>query len=198
MLMEQPSRKAKNTVGEKKGVTPQSVVAEGNAKKPSPDSLQKPGNSSGNPRVSFWIRLKTFTFEPPKKVIVEGDTIRLVPVSPETETTVGEKEISVITEELTAVVVETPGGKGGAESQTLLTPEELVSPLPEIVLGEEPVVIREEIPLSTEKLKKGLEKTRTRFWSRLKGLFSFRRKIDDSVLEELEDILIGADIGAKS
>lgn len=59
-------------------------------------------------------------------------------------------------------------------------------------------LVEEEIPVSTEKLKKGLEKTRSRFWSRLKTLFSFRRKIDESVLEELEDILIGADIGAKS
>ena len=50
---------------------------------------------------------------------------------------------------------------------------------------------------SSEKLKKGLEKTRGRFWSRLKGFISFRRKIDESALEELEDILIGADIGAK-
>lgn len=184
--MEQPSRKAKSTVEEKKGVTPKPAVAGGNA------------DSSGKTRGSFWIRVKTFTFEPPKKVIVEGDTIRLVPISPETGTAVGEREISATTEELTAVVVETPADTAEAESQTLLTPEELVAPLPEIVLGEEPVVIREEIPLSTEKLKKGLEKTRTRFWSRLKGLFSFRRKIDESVLEELEDILIGADIGAKS
>ncbi|HHT9115681.1 MAG TPA: signal recognition particle-docking protein FtsY [Candidatus Wunengus californicus] len=57
-------------------------------------------------------------------------------------------------------------------------------------------VEREPLP-SSEKLKKGLEKTRGRFWSRLRNFFSFRRKIDESVLEELEDILIGADIGAK-
>lgn len=196
--MEQPSRKAKSTVEEKKGVTPKPAVAGGNAEKSSPDSQQKPADSSGKTRGSFWIRVKTFTFEPPKKVIVEGETIRLVPISPETGTAVGEREISATTEELTAVVVETPADTGEAESQTLLTPEELIAPLPEIVLGEEPVVIREEIPLSAEKLKKGLEKTRTRFWSRLKGLFSFRKKIDESVLEELEDILIGADIGAKS
>ena len=70
----------------------------------------------------------------------------------------------------------------------------MVSPLPETIIVEAPT---EEVLVSSEKLKKGLEKTRSRFWSRLKNLFSFRRNIDESVLEELEDILIGADIGEK-
>lgn len=198
--MEHPSRTEKNTAGEKKREIPKTAVAQGSGEKQPPDTAQKEGNGSQKPRRSFWVRFKTFTFEPPKKVIVEGDTIRLVPISPETETAVVEKDVSATTEELASVIPESPAGKGEAESQTLLTPEELAAPLPEIVLGEEPVVIREEIPVAvaTEKLKRGLEKTRTRFWSRLKSLFSFRRKIDESVLEELEDILIGADIGAKS
>lgn len=196
--MERPSQNEKNTAGDKKRETPKTIITQGIGEKQSPDSLQKQRNDSGKPRRSFWTRFKTFTFEPPKKVIVEGDTIRLVLITTEEETAVAEKDISATTEELTAVVVEAPADAGEAESQTLLTPEELVAPLPEIVLGEEPVVIREEIPVTTEKLKRGLEKTRTRFWSRLKGLFSFRKKIDESVLEELEDILIGADIGAKS
>lgn len=196
--MERPSQNEKNTAGDKKRETPKTIITQGIGEKQSPDSLQKQRNDSGKPRRSFWTRFKTFTFEPPKKVIVEGDTIRLVLITTEEETAVAEKDISATTEELTAVVVEAPVDEGEAERQTLLTPEELVAPLPEIVLGEEPVVIREEIPVTTEKLKRGLEKTRTRFWSRLKGLFSFRKKIDESVLEELEDILIGADIGAKS
>ncbi len=70
-----------------------------------------------------------------------------------------------------------------------------------VSVPQKPTVEKEKVerkPLtSSEKLKKGLEKTRGRFWSRLKNLFSLRRKIDESVLEELEDILIGADIGAK-
>lgn len=196
--MKHSSRDEKNIAGEIKKETPKIIIAQGSEKKRSPDSSQKQGNNSGKPRRSLWTRFKTFTFEPPKKVVVEGDTIRLVLITPEEETALTEKDISATTEELAAVVVETPAGKGEAESQALLTPEQLASPLPEIVLGEEPVVIREEIPVTADKLKKGLEKTRTRFWSRLKGLFSFRRKIDESVLEELEDILIGADIGAKS
>src|SRR3989304_4669988 len=73
--------------------------------------------------------------------------------------------------------------------------EKPVSVLPKTTVEKEKA---ERKPLSSsEKLKKGLEKTRGRFWSRLRNFISFRRKIDESVLEELEDILIGADIGAK-
>ena len=65
---------------------------------------------------------------------------------------------------------------------------------PEKIVKKEAVEIRPTV--SSEKLKKGLEKTQS-FLSRLGKFFSFRRSIDESVLEELEDILIGADIGVK-
>ncbi|KKO20095.1 MAG: signal recognition particle-docking protein FtsY [Candidatus Brocadia sp.] len=196
--MEHPSKKEKHTAGEKKRETPKTLVSQESGRKQSPDAAQQQGNAAGKPRRSFWTRIKTFTFEPPKKVIVEGDTIRLVSVSSETEILIAEKGVSATTEELAVDVTEAPDDKGEARSQTLITPEELAFPLPEIILGEEPVAIQEEIPVVEERLKKSLEKTRTRFWSRLKGLFAFRRGIDESVLEELEDILIGADIGAKA
>jgi fused signal recognition particle receptor len=49
--------------------------------------------------------------------------------------------------------------------------------------------------LSFQKLRKGLEKTRTKITSRFKDLLSFRRKIDEVILEKLEDILLESDIG---
>jgi fused signal recognition particle receptor len=49
--------------------------------------------------------------------------------------------------------------------------------------------------LSFQKLKKGLEKTRTKITSRFKDLLSFRRKIDEDILEELETILLESDMG---
>jgi fused signal recognition particle receptor len=45
-----------------------------------------------------------------------------------------------------------------------------------------------------ERLKEGLAKTRTVFTERVGGALS-RRKIDDSVYEELEDALLSADVG---
>lgn len=49
--------------------------------------------------------------------------------------------------------------------------------------------------VSSEKLTKGLGKTRTKFTSRFKNFLSFKRKVNDNVLEELEEILIESDVG---
>ncbi len=48
---------------------------------------------------------------------------------------------------------------------------------------------------SFQRLRKGLEKTRARISLRFKDLLSFRRKIDESILEELEVILLESDMG---
>lgn len=48
------------------------------------------------------------------------------------------------------------------------------------------------------KISKGLSKTRDQFSSQLKNLFTANVKIDDDLYEELEEILISADIGMKS
>jgi fused signal recognition particle receptor len=45
------------------------------------------------------------------------------------------------------------------------------------------------------RLKKGLAKTRAGFTGRLDGIFSSSRKIDDDLLEELEELLITSDMG---
>jgi len=48
-----------------------------------------------------------------------------------------------------------------------------------------------------EKLKKGLQKTREKLTSRLQSLFTFGRKIDEELLEQLEEVLLAADIGVR-
>ncbi|UJS17235.1 MAG: signal recognition particle-docking protein FtsY [Candidatus Jettenia sp.] len=199
-------------------------------------------------RASFWYRLKNFTAEPRKTVIIENDVVRLVPIEP--EVSVIEEETAIIeidTEESTLISPDTTDTQDAIKrpvsalsetavievdtkeiistptETTVIETEEQVSVLPETAVTEddaekqalassETAVMEEEIEtlipsleetavieerIKSEKLKKGLEKTRNRFWSRLKGVFSFRRAIDESVLEELEDILIGADIGVK-
>ncbi|GAB4155984.1 MAG: signal recognition particle-docking protein FtsY [Planctomycetota bacterium] len=50
-------------------------------------------------------------------------------------------------------------------------------------------------PLS--KLKDGLKKTRDKFSRALRFVFSVGRKIDDDLLEELEELLISADLGVE-
>ena len=51
---------------------------------------------------------------------------------------------------------------------------------------------------SVEKYDKGLEKTRKEFVSELSKLSKKYRNIDDNYFEELEDILIMADIGVNT
>ena len=49
-----------------------------------------------------------------------------------------------------------------------------------------------------ERLKEGLSKTRRNFTDRIQELVSFSAKIDEDFLEELEMILLSADVGVKT
>ena len=48
------------------------------------------------------------------------------------------------------------------------------------------------------RLKSSLEKTRSRFVSQLSGLLRVGRKIDEELMEEIEEILIRADVGVET
>ena len=231
--MELPSKDDKNNVVDKKAKTPE-IMLKANAEK------QK--NTSEKTRSGFWSRLKNFTAEQPKTVVVENGVEKLVLITPKTtaipktvlpkeepkktvsvsQETIARKEIAAkpspvsreaivrekpiekpIPAPQETVVLEKPVKEKPIEKQIPVSQQAVVTEKP---VEKPPVVPREAVtkekvekkPLtSSEKLKKGLEKTRGRFWSRLKNFFLLRRKIDESVLEELEDILIGADIGAK-
>jgi fused signal recognition particle receptor len=155
----------------------------------------------------------------PKMVVTKEDTQK--PVSVPQQTLVQEKTIKgkpaekPISVSQSAVLEETREKPASVQQKAVIKekPVEKPAPAPQKAVikeipAEKPVSVpqkpeaeKERIErkpvTSTEKLKKGLEKTRGRFWSRLRNFISFRRKIDESVLEELEDILISADIGAK-
>ncbi len=254
-----------------------------NTKKDSAVSPEKQKDNLG--KTSFWSRLCNFTVETPKKVVMEGDTIKLVPITPETEAVVEDKTkeaVSVMPEAIVTrekvreqavtpkKIVEDSAGVKPPEVKSKPVPviedktKKPVSVKPETAVAREIVkeqartpqkvidknavtkvqpsapktlsviedktnkpvttkpgavienkiempvsasvppktiavevgVERQTLP-STEKLKKGLEKTRVRFWSRLANFLSFKRGINEAILEELEDILIGADIGVK-
>ncbi|TAL68952.1 MAG: signal recognition particle-docking protein FtsY [Bacteroidetes bacterium] len=49
-----------------------------------------------------------------------------------------------------------------------------------------------------DKLKDGLSKTRTSFVDKIQGVLGIGRKIDDSLINEIEDILISSDIGVST
>ncbi len=51
---------------------------------------------------------------------------------------------------------------------------------------------------TTEGIKRGLAKTHNKLTKGLGSIFAFARKLDDEVCEELEEIMIGADMGVRA
>ena len=78
------------------------------------------------------------------------------------------------------------------ESEVVETPTE-VEPEPEILEPAEEAAEAEETV--QEKYDKGLEKTRKSFGERMNELFARFRRVDEDFFEDLEETLIGADVG---
>jgi fused signal recognition particle receptor len=57
---------------------------------------------------------------------------------------------------------------------------------------------KEEKKKTPKTLKEGLKKTRNGFISRIGKLFSFKKEIDEDILEELEEVLFTSDIGPQT
>ncbi|MEO2498371.1 signal recognition particle-docking protein FtsY, partial [Enterococcus faecalis] len=91
----------------------------------------------------------------------------------------------ILTEETQEVVVEAP-----EEESSVVTP--LAEPTDTQVSEEIEESKEEQVQ---EKYEKGLEKTRKTFGQRLNELFANFRSVDEDFFEELEETLIGADVG---
>lgn len=96
-----------------------------------------------------------------------------------------EEPEEILTEETQEVVVEAP-----EEESSVVTP--LAKPIDTQVSEEIEESKEEQVQ---EKYEKGLEKTRKTFGQRLNELFANFRSVDEDFFEELEETLIGADVG---
>ncbi|WEU33240.1 signal recognition particle-docking protein FtsY [Enterococcus faecalis] len=96
-----------------------------------------------------------------------------------------EEPEEILTEETQEVVVEAP-----EEENSVVTP--LAEPTDTQVSEEIEESKEEQVQ---EKYEKGLEKTRKTFGQRLNELFANFRSVDEDFFEELEETLIGADVG---
>ena len=67
----------------------------------------------------------------------------------------------------------------------------------EEVIEEEPEV-EEVVEEEDDSIKKGLEKTKKSFFSKLKSAIIGKSKIDDDVLDDLEEVLITSDVGVET
>lgn len=110
-------------------------------------------------------------------------------------------------EEETPVIEEVPEEPAAEEPVQSVEPVQLEEVLPEEILPEAKLEapeateeIMEELAAPTEtsaqeKYDKGLEKTRKSFGDRMNELFARFRRVDEEFFEELEETLIGADVG---
>ena len=85
------------------------------------------------------------------------------------------------------------------ESQEREQEQEQEQELTEEVIEEQPLEVVQEKKASawsiTQKFKAGLEKTRNSFTSKVNDLVARYRKVDEDFFEELEDVLLQADVG---
>ena len=118
--------------------------------------------------------------EPKVEEVVEEPKVEEVVEEPKEEEVVEEpKEEEVVEESKEEEVVEEP-----KEEEVVEEPED-----------EEAQTITDE---DSESLKKGLEKTKKSFFSKLKSAVLGKSKIDDDVLDELEEVLITSDVGVET
>ncbi|EGO6137839.1 signal recognition particle-docking protein FtsY [Enterococcus faecalis] len=101
------------------------------------------------------------------------------------EEALDEEPEEILTEETQEVVVDAP-----EEESSVVTP--LAEPTDTQVSEEIEESKEEQVQ---EKYEKGLEKTRKTFGQRLNELFANFRSVDEDFFEELEETLIGADVG---
>ena len=75
------------------------------------------------------------------------------------------------------------------------------APVPKKVkrkIKEEEPEVKEEAAEDEDSIKKGLEKTKKSFFSKLKSAIIGKSKIDDEVLDDLEEVLITSDVGVET
>ena len=132
--------------------------------------------------------------EPKEEEVVEESKVEEIVEESKEEEVIQEPKVEEIVEESKEEdVVEEPKEEEVVEEPKV---EEIVEePEVEEPEDEEPQTIIDE---DSESLKKGLEKTKKSFFSKLKSAVLGKSKIDDDVLDELEEVLITSDVGVET
>ena len=143
--------------------------------KPSKPKIEK---KKKEPKKGFFTKLKEAIISSPKK---EEEIIKPEKKEVEKEKPLDKKIIDK-EEEVEEVAEEVKEEEPEEEPE-----EEAVEEVVEEVKEEE-----------EESLKKGLEKTKKSFFSKLKSAILGKSKIDDEVLDDLEEVLITSDVGVET
>ena len=137
------------------------------------------------PKKGFLTKIKEAIISSPKEEEIKGKQekeIKKAPVPKKVKRKIKEEEPKVEKEVVEKIKEEEPEVE-----------EEFVEEIKE----EEPEV-EEEVVKDEDSIKKGLEKTKKSFFSKLKSAIIGKSKIDDEVLDDLEEVLITSDVGVET
>ena len=137
------------------------------------------------------------------KKAIFGDSKKEVKEEPVVEEQVKEKPVvkKEVKEEpvVEEQVKEEPVVKKEVKEEPVVKEQVKEEPVVKEQVKEEPVV-EEQVITNQEKeaLDKGLQKTKKSFFSKLKSAIIGKSKVDDQVLDDLEEVLITSDVGVKT
>lgn len=146
--------------------------------------------------MSFFKRLKDKLIGNPTEEKVEN-LVEEPSTELQLEDTVEPVQQESSHEELQEKAEESSASEDFIDSQASnVVEEEKQEEVQEIAIVEEPVKEKKPSAWSiTQKFKAGLEKTRNSFTSKVNDLVARYRKVDEDFFEELEDLLLQADVG---
>ena len=154
-------------------------------KKPEPNKEISLKKEPKKPKKGLFTKIKEAIISSPKKEEIkekQEKEIKKAPVPKKVKRKIKEEEPEVKEEVVKENKEEEPEVK-----------EEVVEEIKE----EEPEV-KEEAAEDEDSIKKGLEKTKKSFFSKLKSAIIGKSKIDDEVLDDLEEVLITSDVGVET
>jgi len=169
-------------------------------KKPEPNkeiSLKKDAKKS---KKGLFTKIKEAIISSPKKEEIkekQEKEIKKAPVPKKVKRKIKEEEPEVEEEVVEEIKEEEPEVEEEVVEEIKEEEPEVEEEVVEEIKEEEPEV-EEEVLEDEDSIKKGLEKTKKSFFSKLKSAIIGKSKIDEEVLDDLEEVLITSDVGVET
>jgi len=152
------------------------------------------------PKKGFLTKIKEAIISSPKEEEIkekQEKEIKKAPVPKKVKRKIKEEEPEVEEEVVEEIKEEEPEVEEEVVEEIKEEEPEVEEEVVEEIKEEEPKV-EEEVVKDEDSIKKGLEKTKKSFFSKLKSAIIGKSKIDDEVLDDLEEVLITSDVGVET
>ena len=184
-------------------------------KKPEPSKEISLKKEPKKPKKGLFTKIKEAIISSPKKEEIkekQEKEIKKAPVPKKVKRKIKEEEPEVKEEVVKEIKEEEPEVKKEVVEEIKEEKPEVKKEVVEEIKEEEPEVkeevveeikeeepeVKEEAAEDEDSIKKGLEKTKKSFFSKLKSAIIGKSKIDDEVLDDLEEVLITSDVGVET